>query len=157
MDFLCEFRFEFILLIDVDIGILDSIENTVGDLRIVKVEYLFTAILIIQRNGGTVLHGPFEIVNGDIAAEGPGRNIIAGEKRRACKTDTSRCREQLHHIIGKDPVLAAVRFVRHDDNIVVRVNRLLVRSVEFLYQCEYEARIAFQLCNKVAAACGYKL
>ena len=157
MDFLCEFRFEFILLIDVDIGILDSIENTVGDLRIMEVKYLFTAILIIQRNSGTILHCPFEIVNRDIAAEGTRRDIVTGQERSAGKANTGRCRKQLHHVVGKDTVLTAVRFIRHNDNIVIRVNRLFVRPVEFLYEREYEARIAFQLRDEVTAACGDKL
>ena len=111
MDFLGELRFQLILLIDVDIGVLDSVENTVCDFRIVKVEYFFAAILIIQRNGGTVLNGAFEVVNGDIAAECTGCDIVAGQKRRAGKSDTSRCREQLHHIVGKDTILTAMRFI----------------------------------------------
>ena len=157
MDFLSKFRFELILLIDVDISVFDGVKDAVGDLRIMEIEYLFAAILIVQRNGRTVLHGAFEIVNRDIAAEGARSDIVAGQERSAGKTNTGRCREQLHHVVGKDTILTAVRLVGHNDNIVVRVNRLLVWPVEFLYQREYEARIAFQLCNEVSAACGYKL
>ena len=157
MDFLCKLRFELILLIDVDVGIFDGVENAVGDFRIMEIEYLFAAILIVQRNGRTVLHGAFEIVNRDIAAEGARSDIVVGQERSAGKANTGRCRKQLHHVVGKDTVLTAVRFIRHNDNIVIRVNRLFVRPVEFLYEREYEARIAFQLRNKVSAACGDKL
>lgn len=157
MDFFCKFSFQLVLLIDVNIGILDSVEDTVGDLRIMKIEYLFAAILIVQRNGRAVLHGAFEIVNRDIAAEGARRDIVAGQERSAGKANTGRCRKQLHHVVSKDTVLTAVRFIRHNDNIVIRVNRLFVRPVEFLYEREYEARIAFQLRDEVTAACGDKL
>ena len=111
MDFLCKLRFELILLIDVDVGIFDGVENAVGDFRIMEIEYLFAAILIIERNGSTVLHGAFEIIHGNVAAKSTGCDIVAGQERSAGKANTGRCREQLHHVIGKDTVLTAMCFV----------------------------------------------
>ena len=64
MDFLCEFRFQLVLLNDVDIRVFDSIKYAVCDLRIMQIEYLFTTILIIERYSGSVLDSTFEIVNG---------------------------------------------------------------------------------------------
>ena len=157
MDFLCEFRFQLVLLNDVDIRVFDSIKYAVCDLRIMQIEYLFTTILIIERYSGSVLDSTFEIVNGNIATEGTSSYIIARQQRCAGKSDTCRCRKQLDHIIGKDTVLAAVRLVRHDDNVVVGIDRRFVRLIEFLYQRKYETRIAFQFTHQVITACCYKL
>ena len=51
MNFLGEFRFQFFLLIGVDVRLLDRVQNPVGDFGIVQITDFFSAVLIIQRNG----------------------------------------------------------------------------------------------------------
>ena len=47
--------------------------------------------------------------------------------------------------------------VRHDDNIVVGINRRLIRLIEFLNQGKDEAGISSEFCRQIRAAGGDEL
>ena len=63
MDFLGKFPLQLLLLVHVQVGPLDGVQNPVGDLRVVEVGDLIPPVLIVQGNRGPVLHRPFEIVH----------------------------------------------------------------------------------------------
>ena len=145
MDFLGELAFQLVLLVDVQIRLLDGVEDAVGDLRVVQVFDLVATVFVVQRHRRAVVHGALEVVNGYVAAEGALGDIVVGKQRRTGKADAGGGRQQRHHVVGKNAVLAAVRLVRHDDNVVVGIDRRGVRLVELLDQREDEAGIAAQL------------
>ena len=157
MDLLGELRFELVLLIHVEIRVFYGVQNPICDLRVVKVKDLLSAVLVIQRDSRAVLHGSLEVIDRNIAAKGAGGDVVARQKRRSGKADARRRRQQLHHVIGKDTVLAAVRLVRHDDNIVVGIDRRGVGLIEFLDQRKDEAGIPFQFLHEIVPARGDKL
>ena len=108
MYFLFKLMHHLFRLIRIQIRRLNGIQNLLRDLRILDFLDLFAPVLIIQRNGCLILHGPFEIINGDITAKGAGGNLIGGQERGARETDAGRRWQQLFQIVGKDAVLAAV-------------------------------------------------
>ena len=60
-------------------------------------------------------------------------------------------------MICKDTILAAVSFIRHNDNIVIRIDRFCTWFVKLLNKRKNKAWIAFQFLHKVIPACGNKL
>ena len=58
---------------------------------------------------------------------------------------------------GKYTVLAAVCLIRHDQNIVIRIDRRLIRLVELLNQRENKARISLELFDQIRATGGHEL
>ena len=154
MDLLGKLRFQLVLLVHVQIGRLDGVEDAVGDLGVVQVEDLLAPVLVVERHGGAVVHGPLEVVDGDIAAEGAGGDVVVGQKRRAGEADAGGRGQHAHHILGKDAVLRPVGLVRHEDDVVVGNNGLGVRAVEFVDQREDEAGVAAQLRLQIGAAGG---
>ena len=157
MDFLCKFPFQLFLLADIQIRRLDGIHDLLRDFRILDGAKLFTAVFIVQRHRCTVLYGAFKVIDGDIAAESAFCNGIVGKQGRAGETDPGRGRQQGHHIFRENTILAAVGFVGHDDNVIVRRNRRQALLIEFLNQREDEAGIAFQLMDEIFTALGYVL
>ena len=157
MDFLCKFPFQLFLLADIQICRFDGIHDLLRDFRILDGAKLFAAILIVQRNRCAVLYGALKVIDGNIAAESAFRDGIVGEQGRAGETDPGRGRQQGHHIFRENTILAAVGFVGHDDNVIVRRNWRQALLIEFLNQREDEAGIAFQLMDEILTALGYVL
>ena len=48
----------------------------------------------------------------------------------------------MHHVVGIDAILTTVRFVAHDDDVVIGNERCLIRAIELLNERKYKARIA---------------
>ena len=71
-------RLQLVLLVHVQIGCLDGVQDAVGDLGIVQVEDLLAPVLVVERDGGAIVHGAFEVVDGDVAAEGAGGDVVVG-------------------------------------------------------------------------------
>ena len=154
MDLLGKLGLQLVLLVHVEVGGLDGVEDAVGDFGVVQVLDLVASVFVVERDGRPVVHGAFEVVNGDIAAEGAGGDVVVGEKRRAGEADAGGRGQHAHHIFGKDAVLCPVRLVRHEDNTMVGNNRHGVRVVEFVDQREDEAGVAAQLRFQICAAGG---
>ena len=99
-----------------------------------------------------ILHRPLEVIHRDVAAKCARSQIVIRQKRRSGKAD-ARCRgQQVHHVGGKNPVLAAVRFVGHDQNVVVGIDGLQTRLVKLLNEGKDKAGIAFELLHQVLTA-----
>ena len=158
MDFFCKFLLQPVLLVHIQISLFNGIQNPICDFRIVfDIQDFFTTVFVVQRYCRTILHCPFEIIHRYVAAEGTLGDVVVGQQRRSGKSDTGRSRKQPHHIIRKDAVLTAVGLVRHDDDVVVGIDRLCVRSVEFLNQRKDETGIAPQLLLQICPAGRDKL
>ena len=65
--------------------------------------------------------------------------------------------QQALDIFSKYAVLAAVSFIRHDQNIVIRIDWRLVRLVELLDQREDKARVSLELFDQVCSTGGHEL
>ena len=62
--------------------------------------------------------------------------------------------QDVHQVIGKDAVLRPVCLVRHEDDVVVWIDGLRVRAVEFVDQREDKAGVAAELRFQISAAGG---
>ena len=156
-----KFLFEFCLLGRVKIGLFYGFGYTLVQFGIVLIHHRyvqpFTPVLIEQRHGCAIVHSPFEVINGDIAAECPLCNVVVSQQRCTRKTYARTSRQQAAHVLCVIPVLAAMGFVRHDKNVIIGIERPCIGLVEFLYQSEYEAGIVFKHGYQSFAACGYVL
>ena len=157
MHFLLKLMHDLLGLIRIQVRSFDSIQNLIGNIRILDILYLVATILIIERHGSFILNSSLEIVNRDIATEGTRRNLVGGKQGCAGKAYTGSCRQEPFNIVSIDAILTAVCLVRHDQDIVIRIDRRLVRLVEFLDKGDDKAWIAFQLFNKISSACGHEL
>lgn len=72
--------------------------------------------------------------------------------KTSLKADAAGGGQQLHHVVGKKPVLRAVSFIAHDDDVVIRRDGVGVVIVEFLNQREDIAGIALQHLNEPRTA-----
>lgn len=152
MDLLGKFPLQLLRLAHIQIGLLDRLEDLIGDLRLLPLAEPVRTVFIIQRNRRSVVYGLLEIVDGNIIAEGPHRELIISEERRPRESD-ARCRgQQMKHILRKLPVLAAVRLIRQDEHIMIGIDRLCARLIEFLDERENIARIAMQLFQQILPA-----
>ena len=142
MYFLCKFPLQLFLLVHVQIRLLDGIQNPVGDFRVMQVGDLVPAVLVIQRHRRAVLHRSLEVIHGNVAAKGARGQVVIRQKRRSRKADARGRGQQFHHIGGKDAVLAAMRLVGHNQNVVIGIDGLRVGLVEFLNQGKDKARVA---------------
>ena len=149
VNLLCKLGFQPVLLIRIKIGTLNRIQNLIRDLGILQIDNPLAAILIVERHRRTVLHRPLEVVDRHIAAERPRRDRIMREQRRPRETDPRPRRQHPHHILCKDPVLTAVRLIRHNNDIVRRVDRRGIGPVELLDQRKDKTRIPAQLRREI--------
>ena len=78
MDLLGKLRLQLVLLVHVQIGRLDGVQDAVGDLGVVQVEDFLAPVLVVERHGGAVVHGALEVVDGYVAAEGAGGDVVVG-------------------------------------------------------------------------------
>ena len=85
------------------------------------------------------------------------KRLCAQKSHHAGETDPGGSGQQADHVVRIYPVLAAVGLVRHNEDIMVRVDWLQVRPVELLDQGEHKAGIAPQLVQQVRAVGGDKL
>ena len=154
MDFLREFRLQFFHFVHIQIGRFDGVQNAVVDFRITEIKNLFAAVFVVERDGRAVFNGAFEVVDGHIAAEGAGRDVVVGQQRRSREADARRRRKHLHHVVRENAVLRPMGFVRHEDDVMVWANRFRIRIVELLDQREDEAWVAVQFPHQIRAAGG---
>ena len=63
----------------------------------------------------------------------------------------------MHHIVGVYAVLAAMCLIRHNENVVVRIDGFGIGFIKLLDEREYEAGVSPQFLHKVIAAGCYKL
>ena len=85
MYFLFKFALELLLTVGIEIGGFDGVEYLFRYVGIPDLPDLFASVLVIKRNGGTVLDGALEIVDRDIASECPRGYLVGGKQRRAGK------------------------------------------------------------------------
>ena len=78
--------------------------------------------------------------------------MVIRQKRRTGKADAGRRGQQVHHVVCKNAVLAAVGFVRQNQNVVIRVDGRLLGQIELLNQGKHKAGVAPQLFYKVCTA-----
>ena len=152
MDLLGKFSFQLFLLRGIKVGSFNGIQNPPGDLRLVQLGDLIRTVLIIQRHRCAVLHCPLEIIHRQIPAKGAFRDMIIRQKRRTGKADAGRRGQQVHHVVCKNAVLAAVGFIRQNQNVVIRVDGRLLGQIELLNQGKHKAGVALQLFYKVCTA-----
>ena len=157
VNFLCKFPFQLFLLRGVEVGSFNSVQNPPGDFRLVQLGDLIRAVLIVQRHRCAVLHRPLEVIHRQIPAKGALGDMVIRQQRRARKADAGRRGQQVHHVVCKNAVLAAVSFVRQDQHIVIRVDGRLLGQVELLNQGKHKAGVALQLFYKVCTAGCNKL
>ena len=155
MDLFGEFQFQLFLLAGIQISCFNGINDLLGDFRVLDRPQLFTTVFVVQWYGCAVIHRPLEIVHRDVTTKGALCDRIIGEQRCAGKTNTGGSRQQRHHILRKNAILAPVCLVGHDNNIVIGNNGLSIPLVELLNQREDEAGIALQLADQVIAALRY--
>ncbi len=74
--------------------------------------------IVIERYRCLVLHGPLEIVGGDVIAEHPPGDLVALEERRAGETDIAGVGQGIAHVERQGAVLGAVGLVGDDDEVV---------------------------------------
>ena len=58
----------------------------------------------------------------------------------------------MHHVVCKNAVLAAVGFIRQNQNVVIRVDGRLLGQVELLNQRKHEAGVSAQFHHQILAA-----
>ena len=157
VDLLGELRLQLLLLVVAYVRPFDGVQDPIRNLRVVEIQNLLAPVFIIEGHRGAVLHRPLEVVDRHIPAEGAGRDVVAGQKRRPRKADAGGRGQHLHHVVGKDAVLGPVGFIGHENDVVVRVYGRGIRIVEFLDQGEDEAGIPLQLPDQILAAGGDEL
>ena len=155
--FLGKILFQFFLLFRVKVCRFNRIENLVCNFWILEFLDFVGTIFVIERNCRTIFYGSLEIVNRNVAAESSFGDVVIFQKRSARKADTRCRREQGTHVVCKNSILTAVRFVGHHQNIVIRINRGQIFLVELLNQREDETRVALEFCDKVVPARGNEL
>ena len=119
-------------MVRVEICIIKGGSYPLVNLRIAQVLDLLTSVLVEQGNRGMVIYSPLEVVDTHVTTEGTLSDVVIGEQRRTCKTDTVGIGEQMHHVLSEDSILRAMGFIAHDDDLVVRVQRRGIRIVELL-------------------------
>ena len=87
MDLLDKLPLQLFLLVHVQVGPLDGIQNPVGDLRVVQIRDCVATVLIVQRHRGAILYRPLEVVHRYVAAEGALSDIVVGQQRRPGKAN----------------------------------------------------------------------
>ena len=155
--FLGKILFQFFLLFRVKICGFNRIENLVCNFRILEFLDFVGTIFVIERNCRTIFYGSLEIVNRNVTTESSLGDVVIFQKRSARKADTRSRREQGTHVVCKNSILAAVRFVGHHQNIVIRIDRWQILLVELLNQREDKTRVALEFCDKVVPARGNEL
>ena len=87
MDLLGKLSLQFFLLIHIQIGPLDGVQNPVGDLRVVQIHNLITPVLIVQRNRSAILYRPLEVIHRYVSTEGALGDVVVGQQRRPGKAN----------------------------------------------------------------------
>ena len=87
MDLLGKFPLQLFLLIHIQIGPLDGVQNSVGDLRVVQIRDLITPVLIVQRNRSAILYRPLEVIHRYVSTEGALGDVVVGQQRRPGKAN----------------------------------------------------------------------
>ena len=154
VNFLCKFPFQLFLLAHIQLGGFDGIQDLLGDVGILDGAELLAPVLVVEGNGGAVLHGPLEVVDGDVVAEGALGDGIVGKEGRAGEADPGSGGQQGHHVLRKDAVLAPMGLVGHDDDVVGRGDGRDAPLVELLNEGEDKAGVALELFDEVVAALG---
>ena len=114
------------------------------------------AALVIDRHRGLVGDGALDVVNGNVVAEDRPRVRVRLLDGRAGEADERRIRQGIAQVAGEavghlarlfihlaaEPILAAVRFIRDDDNVLPRAqlgHRLALFRHEFVNGREHHA------------------
>ena len=111
--FLGKILFQLFLLFRVKVCGFNRIENLVGNFWILEFLDFVGTIFVIERNCRTIFYGSLEIVNRNVAAESSFGDVVIFQKRSARKADTRSRRKQGTHVVCKNSILTAVRFVGH--------------------------------------------
>ena len=80
MDLLGKLPLQLLLLVYVQVGPLNGVQNPIGDFRIVQIGDFIAPILIIEGHRCTVFHRPLEIVNRYVTAKGTLSNVVTGKQ-----------------------------------------------------------------------------
>ena len=88
VDLLGKFPLQFLLLVHVQVGPLDGVQNPIGNLWVVEVSNFVPSVFVVQRHSGPILHGTLEVIHGYVAAKGALRDVVVGQEGGPGKTDT---------------------------------------------------------------------
>ena len=112
VNFLCELQLQLVLLVHIQVGLLNSVQNPVCDFRVVfYIQDFLAPVFIVQRHRRSVVHGPLKVVHRYVAAEGAFCDTVAGQQRCAGKADPGGGRQKADHVVRENSVLTAVGFI----------------------------------------------
>ena len=141
--FAFQVAFEAGSLFFVEVVLFDCVQEFVGDFRVLDAEFV-GSVFVVERYCCAVFNCPFEVVDGDVVAEGSFGDFVVGQKRCSGKSDFGGGRQDVCHVFGKESVLGSVCFVGYDDDVVVRDDWGDVWVVEFLDEGEYVGGVCFE-------------
>ena len=75
------------------------------------------AVLVVERNGVSIVHRFLEVVDRNVLAKNFLGAFLPGHQRRSGEPDERSIRQGTPHVAGENIVLAAVRFVGDDDDV----------------------------------------
>lgn len=151
VDVAAQIALELLGLVLVEVHLLQCVQQLVVDVGIVDLQQV-ASVLVVQGHGRSVLDRAFEVVDGQVPAEGPLRQVVVLQKRRSGEADSRRRGQDAVHVVGVDAVVGAMGLVGQDDDVVVGDDGLDVCVVELVDKGEDEARVAPQLLDQVLAA-----
>ncbi len=76
------------------------------------------AVLVVERNGRPILDRLAEIIDRDVIAEHLAGLLLARHQGSAGEADERGIGQRAAHVRCQHVILAAVRFVRHDDDVI---------------------------------------
>ena len=112
VNLLGELLLQLILLVHIQVGLLNGVQNPIRDFRVVlHVQNLLSPVFVVQRHRRAVIHGSLEIVHRYVAAEGAFCDTVAGQQRCAGKANPGGGRQKADHVVRENSVLTAVGFI----------------------------------------------
>src|SRR6478752_5073403 len=85
--------------------------------RLVDELELGDPVLVEQRNRRAICDRVAEVVDRDVVAKLPARELLADDERRPSEDHEGRLRKRLPHVLGQHAVLRPVRLVGDDDDV----------------------------------------
>ena len=151
MDVAAQIALELLGLVLIEVHLLQCIQQLVVDVGIVDLQQV-ASVFVVQGHSRSVLDRAFEVVDGQVPAEGPLRQMVVLQKRRSGEADSRRRGQDAIHVVGVYAVVGAMGLVGQDDDVVVGDDGLDVGIVELVDEREDEARVAPQLLDQILAA-----
>ena len=116
---LAELALQLLALLLVGLRLVEDLGDAAVHLRIVLHVQGFPARLVVERQGGAVVHRPLKVVDRDVLAEGPARQLVLPQKGRPREAQPRGPRQGPRQVLRIDAILRAVRLVREDHHLAV--------------------------------------